>query len=228
MRRIFEERGRSRHTSEATLANLERRRPQWWVVLVQILNGNWTEDFGYLVHYCAFPDDPLYRIEIIRKLLEALIHTVFRKLPPVPTSNKWVQRAQCLFWIFLACAPHNLLPHLYARAFSDIHVTVEREAAAFEKRGGSDVDLQVELNFHKVCGSRMTKCNMMLTDAWLLVLFHITAIVLEPLQYYCRWLFVVGRAIQDLRVVRPIFDLVDPQRSPILAVRQYISSLMSG
>ena len=91
----------------------------------------------------------------------------------------------------MGCLPHDILPRVLGEAFGELHVRVEARA---NKRAqsllGVDVDaaLEVELNWHKLVGSRLKLTLLFIQDPQELEIVIVLALVSEPGRYFTKWL----------------------------------------
>ena len=160
--------------------------------------------------------------------MEAIKESIFSRLPTVPKSNKWTQFNGCIDWVFMGIAPHNLLAGLYQHSFGTLTVKMEQKAAAFHKKASADGEYLQEMSWHALVGARMRAGLGLMNDTFALSSIAVLMIIIEPLQYLVRWLFIVERGAKDVSCGPPIFDLVTVRYSPLLVIRQYLSSIVSG
>ena len=200
---------------------------EWWHELSRWLNGCWWLDSGHCVHYTTSMITPEYTAKVVTRVARALRNTVFYRKPKIPASNKWTQLTDCVCWIVLSVAPHNLLSHLYAFALNAISLTIQTEAARFHKQQGFHTHEQA-LNWHAVQGKRMNEGRCMYESQDALMKLWIMMIALEVLHFYATWLILRGGSAHDAKLPPPLLCLVNLIWSPFIVMRQYFAGCLQG
>ena len=203
------------------------KRMAWWHELTLWLNGCWWLDSGRLVHYTTCMLTPEYRAMVVQRIVRALRNTLFFRKPRVPTSNKWTQLFDCVSWVVLSVAPHDLMTHLYPFALADIQTKITSEAASFHQRQGHYTHEQ-ELNWHAVQGKRMLEGKLMFENKLVMATLCIMHVALEVLHFYAAWLIKHGASAHDARRAPVLFDLTNLVWSPIIVMRQYFAGCLRG
>ena len=130
---------------------------------MELINGPWFDPV--MTHYIGDndPTDPVYRSAIRTEIHEILLTVVFSGPPTVPTSNKWVQLAECLDWFFKVTVICGLLEPLFLKAFKPVSATIVQKACRAARASGHIEEIS-HLNWHASAGKRIATGMALVTD----------------------------------------------------------------
>jgi hypothetical protein len=131
------------------------------------LNHNWYELDGTLVHWCVDAGccQGYDREVCASKIARALRATLFRRIPTVPKSNKWTVLGPCNDFFVFGVLVHNVMPHVYTLAFSQLSADVALRSQTVHVAGQKmTADFFQDINWHAVAGRRMLDGLRLLQD----------------------------------------------------------------
>ena len=101
-----------------------------WDEFLEILNAEWFDHFGHIVHYCKDYSccsgyDP---VVCQNKIISIFVRCILRSKPQIPASIKWTKLGASLDFAMGFFLPHNMGAHIFTVAFDKLTTTVEKKA----------------------------------------------------------------------------------------------------
>jgi hypothetical protein len=202
--------------------------------LLAIFNGGmqqWCSKKG-LAHYCPGRTCCTSWAESKRKMTEAIIQVLLRHRPGVPALARWTTIGPSLVFYLRLSMIHSLFTQLLSCAFDELRVHLTQASIdAAADLGVAHGDMESQAHWHAASGRRLSTAtyfwNCQSTRCEILLLF----LVLQPLFYCTHWLLKRSRpsGVPDGSISKPmpvILDWLCPSVSPVVAVLQYLCSML--
>lgn len=178
-------------------------------------NGEWWKE---PVVYSSKP-----RQEVVNELRRTGKNILLRKAPIVASANKWGKLWKVIVGMLFIWSPHALIHTLLPRMkFKD----TASPCADGDAEEALDAQLIADLSFSAMRGARFQASCGLFADRCRMRFLLILSIALECLSFLNHWWSQRGSDIDATRTCPPLLDMLHPPSSPLVATRQYVSTLI--
>jgi hypothetical protein len=197
-----------------------------WDDFVAMFNGAL---WGGMVHYCTNVNccSGFDENETKRKMKDAIIQLLFRRMPAIPIRAKWTKTLPCVHFWMMATQLVGVMGVCWPLAFKDLDAQIPISTV------GSDVTWVEEVHWRSVQGSRARTGTTMVQRPETKPMLLLLGIVMESSRLITSWMMKRSSHSHRFKPGRgnarnALSDFVDPSRSPITRVLQDHSKILTG